>query len=475
MSTETHSPGFVTVDAHLIDELQTLVGYEQVITAEAEVETLSKDCYWYSPVLKSGLMTRRASAFVKVSSVAELKAVMALAYRNDLPLTIRGGATGNYGQSIPLCGGLVVDITGLDQILTIEDGVVTTEPGVRVINLERAVRLKGYELRCLPSTWVKSTVSGFISGGSGGIGSITWGGLRELGTIKRLKILTLEAEPREIVLEEADALKAFHAYGTNGVITELQLRLAPAKKWDQIIVTGPDWSTVAGFATRIAYDNAIPKRLLSLLEASFGASFKPLRKWLPDGHAFILMEVEQATTGGIVAEAKAKGLEVTQVIPHKDPKGQPMIMEYGWNHSTLWMLKAHPGHTFLQLGMGEDFLEKSAKIKSAFPGQIHLHYEFVRGRAPNGEFGRVIPVLLPVVQFVSAEHLKKVIAFIEGLGIGSNNPHSCYLEDAAREPLFEAQLALKREADPKGLLNPGKMRTAASPGLIATLPKFLYN
>ena len=76
---------------------------------------------------------------------------------------------------------------------------------------------------------------------------------------------------------------------------------------------------------------------------------------------------------------------------------------------------------------------------------------------------------------MSAEHLKKVIAFVEGLGIGSNNPHSCYLEDAAREPLFEAQLALKREADPKGLLNPGKMRTAASPGLIATLPKFLYN
>ena len=144
--------------------------------------------------------------------------MLAVAFRNNLPVTVRGGATGNYGQCIPLCGGLVVDIIGLDRIAAIGDGVVTTEPGVRVINLERAVREKGYELRCLPSTWVKSTISGFIAGGTGGIGSISWGVLRDQGTIKRITLLTLEAEPKEIILEEEEALNAFHAYGTNGVI-----------------------------------------------------------------------------------------------------------------------------------------------------------------------------------------------------------------------------------------------------------------
>jgi len=49
------TPGFVAVPAAVVDELQALLGYEQVITAEAEVETLSKDCYWYSPVLKARL------------------------------------------------------------------------------------------------------------------------------------------------------------------------------------------------------------------------------------------------------------------------------------------------------------------------------------------------------------------------------------------------------------------------------------
>ena len=446
-----------------------------VLTGDAELETLSKDCYWYSPVLKDRLEPRRASAAVKVDSVETLREVLALAYRNDLPVTVRGGATGNYGQCIPLCGGLVIDITGIDRILEIADGVATVEPGVRVINLERAVRTRGWEMRCVPSTWVKSTVGGFIAGGSAGIGSITWGGLRDQGTIKRIKLLTLEAEPRELVLEEEEALKAFHAYGTNGVITELQLRLAPARKWDQIIVAGTDWAAVTAFCSRVAYDDAIPKRLVSLLEPSFGESFKPLRKWLPGGHSLIFLEVDQSATPQIVDEAKQRGLKVTHVIPHKDPKSQPMIMEYGWNHSTLWMLKSHPGHTFLQLGMGPNFAEQSAKLKARFPGDIHLHFEFVRGHKASGEFGEVKAVLIPVVRFVSEDRLREVIAYAGELGIASNNPHTCYIEEAAHDNVLELKAGLKGEADPKGLLNPGKFRRLSTPAVSAALPSFLYS
>lgn len=470
----SHSPGFVSVSPVLAEELRALVGAGQVVTAEAEVEALSKDCYWYSPVLKARLEDRRAAAAVKVATVAELKAVLAFAYRHDLPVTVRGGATGNYGQCIPLCGGLVVDVTGLDRIGPIEDGVVTAEPGVRVVNLERAVRARGWELRCLPSTWVKSTLGGFIAGGSAGIGSITWGGLREPGTIKRLTVVTLEAEPRELVLDEADALHAFHAYGTNGVIVEIQLRLAPARRWDQIAVTGADWTAVTAFARRVAYDDAIPKRLVSLLEASFGASFKPLRAWLPAGHAIIWLEVDESATAGLKAEAEARGLTVPLVIPHSEPKRQPMLMEYGWNHSTLWMLKAHPGHTYLQLALGPDFDTQAAKLQARFPGKIHLHFEFLRGRDAAGKFGQVIPVLIPVVEYGSEEQLLAVLACARELGMASSNPHTCYLEDGGRDLGFKAQAELKRRADPKGLLNPGKMKgVSVPPALAAAMPRFL--
>lgn len=466
--------GFVVVCAAAGEELQALLGYEQVITAEAEVEILSKDCYWYSPVMKARLDDRQASAAVMVSSVAELKAVLALAYRHDLPVTVRGGATGNYGQCIPLCGGLVVDITGLDRILNIENGTVTTEAGVRVVNLERSVRALGWEMKCLPSTWVKSTIGGFISGGSAGIGSISWGGLREPGMILWLKLLTLAAGLREIVLEGAETLQAFHAYGTNGVIVQLQLGLTPARRWDQIAIAGTDWATVAAFATKVAFDDAVPKRLVSLLEPVFGASFKPLKKWLPEGHASIWLEVDETVTAAIVADAEAHGLSVPLMIPHREPKQQPMLMEYGWNHSTLWMLKAHPGHTYLQLRMGPNYVEQAAALQTQFPGQVHLHFEFIRTRKPTGEFGLVVPVLIPVIEYVSDDHLGAVIAAAEALGIASSNPHTCYLDGDPESPAIAAQLALKRAADPKGLLNPGKFKPAAANGAVKqAMPEFL--
>lgn len=474
------TPGFVSITRDALERLSAIVGPGQVITAAEEVESLSKDCYWYSPVLKTRLDERRAAAAVRPGTVDELRRVLALAYAEDLPVTVRGGATGNYGQCIPLCGGLVVDIGRLDRVTQVTaDGVLTAEPGARVIKLEQAARERGWELRCYPSTWVKSTISGFIAGGSAGIGSITWGGLREPGTIKRLTVLTLEAEPRELVLEEAEALRAFHAYGTNGVITEVQLRLAPARRWEQMIVTSADWEALTAFTSEVARDDAVPKRLVSLQEASFGAAFKPLKKWIADGHGLALFDVDEAHAAAVAGRAERNGLTVSLRIPHHEPRRQPMLAEYGWNHATLWMMKARPGHTYLQLGMGQNFAGQAEALRARFPGRLHLHFEFVRGRNAAGEFGEVVAVWIPAVRFESEERLREIIAAAGELGIRSGDPHTCYVEDGGSDPTVGEKLALKRETDPKGLLNPGKMKSFGPPAgkgagaLAGVFPVFL--
>ena len=139
------------------------------------------------------------------------------------------------------------------------------------------------------------------------------------------------------------------------------------------------------------------------------------------------------------------------------------------------MLKSHPGHTYLQLGVGANFLEQGALLQKRFPGQIYLHYEFVRGRGPSGEFGTVIPVLLPAVKFVSEDHLREIIAYCGEIGIVSNNPHTCYLGELNLDDRLREQAKLKLKADPKGLLNPGKLKGANShPTVAAAFPNFLY-
>ena len=84
-----------------------------------------------------------------------------------------------------------------------------------------------------PSTRGTASIGGFVAGGSGGVGSITWGGLRDFGNVLRLRVLTLEAEPRALELTGEDLHKAVHAYGTNGVITEVEAPLDRALRLDR--------------------------------------------------------------------------------------------------------------------------------------------------------------------------------------------------------------------------------------------------
>lgn len=470
------TPGFVALASDFVDTLGALAGTENVVTDPAGIATLSKDYFWYSPILRDRLEPRVAAAAVRISDLETLRSIVSLAAREKVPITIRASATGNYGQCIPLHGGLVLDLSPMDRILSIDDGVVTAEPGARLGPIENAARARGWELRCYPSTWIKASIGGFIGGGSGGIGSVSWGGLREPGTIKRLTLLTIEEQPRTIVLDEADTLRAFHAYGTNGIITGLQLRLAPARAWDQLVIAGTSWDRLLDFANALAADDAIPKRLLTILEDPIPSYFKPIRKLYPPGHHLAFVEVESSTTSTVADSARAAGLVVSHVIPHHEPRRSPMLSDYTWNHTTLWAIKADPAYTYIQAGFGDNAREQFQLLRNRFPGEIFFHLEYIRGSGPDGRLGRVQVGGIPLVRFSTEARLKELICYCREIGVMIGDPHTCYVEDGGRGDVFFPHHELKAEADPHGLLNPGKLKHYPhNPFATAgSMPQFLF-
>ena len=133
----------------LAADLTTMLGdASRVLTAPAMVERLSKDFYWYSPVLHPVLEGKRADVVVQPVTVKEVRDVLRHCYRHDVPVTARGAGTGNYGQAIPLSGGVVLDLSRMNRIAEITgDGVAVCEPGVRLGVLESACLL--YTSRCV--------------------------------------------------------------------------------------------------------------------------------------------------------------------------------------------------------------------------------------------------------------------------------------------------------------------------------------
>src|SRR5271168_3233322 len=117
----------------------------RVITHPQTVEQLSRDFYWYSPVLRKHLNGKVADMVVQPLSAGEIQEVLRYCHANGLPVTARGAGTGNYGQAVPLQGGVVLDLARMDRIESIQpDGVAVCQPGVRLGALETKAREMGW-------------------------------------------------------------------------------------------------------------------------------------------------------------------------------------------------------------------------------------------------------------------------------------------------------------------------------------------
>ena len=319
---------------------------ERVITNNQTVQRLSRDFYWYSPVLKKLLDDKVAEAVVQPVSTEEVVRVLACCHARHIPVTARGAGTGNYGQAVPLHGGVVLDLAGIDAIHEITaDGVAICGPGTRLGVLENAARAVGWELRCYPSTIVKASVGGFLGGGSGGVGSVAHGGLRDFETVRAIEVVTMEPQPRT-VLHQGDAVhEVLHAWGTNGIITNIWLALTPAVEWAQCVAAFDTLDAAFDFSERIATDAEWTKRLITVFEWAIPSCFTPIANITREGKALIFFMIAAAQLDELANTAKAAGAEVTLAAPYIGLRTVPLLSDYTWNHTKLWPMKQDAAFT----------------------------------------------------------------------------------------------------------------------------------
>lgn len=427
---------------------------ERVLTNPAVVQRLSRDFYWYSPVLKKALDGKTADVVVQPVSVEEVRAVLGCCFARRIAVTARGAGTGNYGQAVPLDGGVVLDMARMDAIEEITaEGVAVCGPGTRLGAIEGAAR--EWELRCYPSTVVKASVGGFLGGGSGGIGSVAHGGLRDFGTVRGLEVVTMEASPR-VVKHEGEAVhEVLHAWGTNGIITKVWLALTPRVEWAQAVVAFETFEAAFSFGERIAYDAGWSKRLVTVFEWPIPSFFAPVAGVTREGKTLVFLMVAAGELGRLGEAAAEAGGEVTLASAWGGLKTVPLLSDYTWNHTTLWAIKQDAAWTYLQCGFGVGEARRQfALLRERFGEEILFHIEFMKVGS-----GAVVPGAIPLVRFTTEERLNEMIDFCREIGVTVANPHSNHVEGGGRYRADHVQLVTKQRYDRRGLLNPGKMAT----------------
>jgi FAD/FMN-containing dehydrogenase len=430
-----------------------------VVTDPRIVRRRSRDFFWYSPILNEQLEGKSADLIVTPRNEADIVRIAALCARHRVPLTVRAGGTGNYGQAVPLHGGVLLDITKLEAIEWIRPGQVRVGVGAKMNALDAQLQPSGWELRMHPSTKRTATIGGFVAGGSGGIGSVNYGGLRESGNILAARVVTMEEQPRIIELRGDAAQKINRAYGTTGIITALEMPLAPAWTWIDVVVVFDDFMEAAAVGYEAALADGIVKKLLTPVTAPLPEYFGALKSSCPDGKSILIAMIAEPSLEAFKTLLGGRGT-ITLEMPTDDGPGQVPLYEYTWNHTTLQVLKADRSVTYLQCLYPHDrLMEKVAEMRQMFPDEVLQHLEFIRFN------GRVTCSGLPVVRYTNADRLNEIIRLHEENGVYIANPHVFTVEDGSRYKRVDVdQLGFKHEVDPYGLLNPGKMRSFVAAG-----------
>ncbi len=428
----------------------------ELIESGSALSAKSRDFFWYSPVLKDRLDHIVADFSVSPKNQDEVIQILKVCYKYNIPITVRGSGTGNYGQAMPLAGGCVIHMNQMTRVKEIHPGRVIVEPGCLLKDLDFACKEdSSQEIRMFSSTWATASIGGFIAGGSGGVGSCKWGQLRDIGNIIRIRVVTMEENPRVLDFTGEEIPRVSHAYGTNGVITELEMPLAPAYEWVGLFLAFSDFMESVRFSADLADQDGILIKLATPCEAPIPHRYFPrIKPYITeDTNLVAIMVAPHAMDAFLTFTARNKNAEIIYRSDNNDwPRNPGPVFEYAWNHTTLRALRIDPTITYLQVRYGyPNHFELISKVRKEFGEEVLQHLEVIR------ENGKVMYAGLPIVQFTTEERLDEIVRIHEEMGCMIFNPHRYTLEEGGRQTVDTRQLDFKREADPKGLLNPGKM------------------
>ncbi len=195
----------------------------RVISAPGERSLYSRDQTEIPRFMKEILFYSMPEVVVQVSSADAVSAVLKFAHERRVPVVPRGSGSSPFGGSVPVNGGIVLDISAMDRIVSVDGDskTITVEAGARWADVDRELERYGLMLITCPSSRF-STVGGWVSTGGMGINSLSQGHIS--GSVEEITIVTPSAGLKKVVKGDPLFPSLFGSEGQLGVITNVKLR-----------------------------------------------------------------------------------------------------------------------------------------------------------------------------------------------------------------------------------------------------------
>ncbi len=149
------------IEQSFIKELAKIVGRKSVLSSLKDLIAYSYDA---TP------RQEMPEIIVFPHSTAEVSAIMKAAHRERIPVVARGAGTNLSGGTIPVKGGIILEMSRMNKILDIDttNRRAVVEPGVVNLDLQNAVAPLGFFYPPDPASQKSSTLGGNIGENAGG-------------------------------------------------------------------------------------------------------------------------------------------------------------------------------------------------------------------------------------------------------------------------------------------------------------------
>ena len=458
------------VNAADIAALQAIVGENEVLWGDAINPDYAHD--------ELGGISRMPEVLVRVRSTQEVSAIMRHAYERSIPVTVRGSGTGLVGAAVPLHGGILLETTRMNKILSLDSNnlTVTVQPGVLLMEL--AAFAEENDFLYPPDPGEKSaTIGGNISTNAGGMRAVKYGVTRDY-----VRALTVVLPNGEIQTFGAAVAKNSSGYslkdliigseGTLAIICEAVLKLVPLPKVSvSLLVPFPDMKCAIEAVPHIIRSKVTPTAIEYMSRDTILFSESYLGKKFPDtkNDAYILLTFDGNSNAQVdqdmstVAELCLQIGALDAYIVDTEERKKSVWSARG---AFLEAIKASttemdecdvvvPGNqvdTFIKFTheLAEEFQVRIPSFGHAGDGNLHVY--ICRDHLDDAQWETTLSAIFDRMYKKSVE-LGGLVSGEHGIGYAKRE----FLKRQYGETPIALMQGIKQVFDPKNILNPGKV------------------
>jgi len=452
----------------ITEELREIVG-ERFSVSSSELYCYSSD---------ASQVKGMPDYVVRPESTEEVSRIVKLAFGHEIPVTARGAGTGLAGGAVPVQGGIVLDLSGMNRILEVDmDNLqVVVEPGVIQDALNDALKPYGFFFPPNPGSSAMCTIGGMIAYNASGMRCVKYGTTRNY--VRDLEVVLADGT---VIHTGSKMLKSAAGYdltqlmigseGTLGIVTKAGLKIAPLPKARKLVMAAFENAEMAGKAVIKTFSSGVVPSACEILDR---VSLQVLKRYdpnlvLPAEGDVILFEVDGTETSA--REAAEQVMEVCSplALTIKLAESEKEMADIWAARKLVGAAVSRLDPTKTRIYVGEDVGVPMKRIPELLRRVQEISEEF---DLPAMKYGHIGDGNLHLALFIDVlnpeewDRLKKAADKVHRTAIelggtvssehGVGAARGMYME-AQWGPAFEVMRTIKKALDPKGILNPGKL------------------